>query len=422
MKLFHRFLFLCLPVAASLLHAANPAFDQFVEQFADDWMRASPLQATTAQYFSGADQDALDRKLNFVALDPVERARRVAAAKDGLRDLRKFSVSELSPVQRTSQSVVTWALNDFIRADGVVEQGFVFEQFRGLQVTLVNFLSQTHPVRNSRDVENYLVRLAQVTPLLDQGLAEAKKRAALGVIPPTFILKSTIDGIDRFLEPEVPKNVLVASLDERAEQVEAISPAARAGAVAAAEKLVKDDVIPAFRRIRALLVEQMKVSTDDAGLWRLPRGAEAYAAALSTNTTTNLTPDEVHALGLREVARIEKEMDGFLRQIGYNEGSVKDRYEKLLADSQPPAEPDPRPALLGTFEQIVRDAERRAETAFDLRPKAPLVVKREPAFTEESAAAHYTVPAPDGSRPGVFWAPLPGPTFNSLGMRTLAYH
>lgn len=96
--------------------------------------------------------------------------------------------------------------------------------------------------------------------------------------------------------------------------------------------------------------------------------------------------------------------------------------EKLEADSQPPADPDPRPALLTEYTRLVRDAEQRAALIFDLRPKVPCEVRREPPFTEQSAAAHYTPPARDGTRPGIFWAPLPGPTFNITGMRTLVYH
>jgi uncharacterized protein (DUF885 family) len=111
-----------------------------------------------------------------------------------------------------------------------------------------------------------------------------------------------------------------------------------------------------------------------------------------------------------------------LRQLGYAEGNIQERITKLEAASQPPREPDPRPALLARFEEILKDAQTRAGLIFDLRPKAPVVVKREPPFTEKNAAAHYTAPAPDGSRTGVFWVPLPGPAFRICEMRTLLYH
>ena len=121
-----------------------------------------------------------------------------------------------------------------------------------------------------------------------------------------------------------------------------------------------------------------------------------------------MTADEIHQLGLREVARIEQQMDTLLQQLGYKEGTIQVRMDKLETDSQPKEE-DPRPALLARYESILRDAEVRAKLVFDLTPKAPVVVKREPPITEKTAAAHYTGPAKDGSRPGIFWAPLPGP-------------
>jgi len=135
-----------------------------------------------------------------------------------------------------------------------------------------------------------------------------------------------------------------------------------------------------------------------------------------------MTAEQIHQLGLKEVARIEREMDGTLRQLGYRDGTIKQRMDKLEEDSQPASDPDPRPELLKEYDRILRDAEKRSALQFDLRPKAPVEVRREPPFTEKSAAAHYTVPAKDGSRPGIFWAPLPGPKFNILQMRTLVYH
>ncbi|MEO8502348.1 MAG: DUF885 domain-containing protein [Acidobacteriota bacterium] len=415
------------PAAKLSPPAAQEPFDAFVDNLVADWLRADPMSATSSQYFSGAEQDALDRKLNAkdpggTPLDAKERQARTERALAALVRLKAYSTSELSPVQRVSRAMLVWKLDDILRQTEFADHRFVFDQFRGLQVGLVNFLSQTHPVRNARDIENYLVRLAQVAPALDLGIAAAKVRAAAGVVPPKFILKSTLDGIDRFLGAEPAKNVLVAALDERAAKVDKLSAESRAASVAAATKIVGAEIIPAFGRVRTLLTDQMKTATDDAGLWSQPHGAEAYAAALASNTTTDLTPDQIHELGLKEVARIEGEMNVLLRQIGYTEGTVKARYEKLDADSQPPAEPDPRSALLARYEDILRDAEKRAALAFDVRPKAPVVVKREPPFTEKGAAAHYTAPAPDGTRPGIFWAPLPGPEYKVNSMRTLVYH
>jgi uncharacterized protein (DUF885 family) len=101
---------------------------------------------------------------------------------------------------------------------------------------------------------------------------------------------------------------------------------------------------------------------------------------------------------------------------------VKARYEQLNLSLQPPADPDPRPGLIARYEEMLADAVRRSEDVFDIRPKAPCDVKREPPITEKTAAAHYSAPARDGSLPGIFWAPLPGPVFRVVDMRTLTYH
>ncbi len=411
---------LTLSALAPALRAADAAFDKWADQLATDTVRASPTSATISQYFTGAEQDALDGQLT--PFTRVYRASRVAAAKKALTELKDFDRTKLDATQRISAAIIDWQLNETVNSEPFSDYNFVFNQFAGLQVRLVNFLSQTHPIRNARDIENYLARLDLVAAQMDEGIAQAKDAAGRGFLMPKFITVSVLGQFERFLSTEPRKNVLVASLDERAAKVKDLSAEQRAAFVAAAEKIVAANIIPAFQRAQALLQEQLPKTTDDAGLCRLSGGDKAYANALRRNTTTDLTAEEIHALGLKEVARIEGEMDGLLRQLGFTEGSVKDRVEKLNKSLQPPAEPDPRTALLARFDEILRDAEKRSALVFDLRPKAPIVVQREPSFTEKTAAAHYTGPANDGTRPGTFWAPLPGPTFNIAGMRTLVYH
>ncbi len=405
---------------AAMAHAANPAFDRFVDSFAAEWMRTDPESATQQQYFSGAEQDALDRQLTPVTA--AYEARRVAVARAGLASLAAFQRDTLDESERISAAMLQWQLEDVVARHPFESTHFVFQQFSGLQVHLVNFLSQMHPVRNRRDVENYLARLGLVAGVMDDGVAEAADRAKQGFIPPKFILTATIEQFDRFLSHPGRDNVLVTSLDERMAKVPTLSAEERAQFTAAAAKSVAESIIPAFKRAQALLTQELPRAKDDAGLWRFPNGSVAYAQALHELTTTNLTATQIHELGLKEVARIEGEMDGLFRQLGYTSGSIKERMEQLITDMNPPANPDPRPALLAGYEHILDDAQKRAALVFDLRPKAPVIVKREPAFTEKNAAAHYTHPTKDGTIPGIFWAPLPGPTYEVAEMRTLVYH
>jgi uncharacterized protein (DUF885 family) len=399
---------------------AELTFDAWADAFANDWVRADPELATTTQYFESAEQDSLDRQLTPGT--KAFRAERVNLAKRGLAELTRFNAQEFNPSQKVSFAMLRWQLEDIVRAEPFEEYRLVFQQFSGLQVQLVNFLSQTHPIRNRRDIENYLARLQLVAGQIDEGITQARERAEKGFLPPDFIIQSTLAQFDRFLAGGARQNVLVSSLVERAGKLSSVTSQERDKFAAIAEETVAKSIMPAFIRARTLLQDQSVVAKADAGLWRFAGGDKAYAEALRHSTTTDLSATQIHQLGLKEVSRIEQQMDELLRQLGYRDGTIQARMSKLETDSQPAAEPDPRPSLISRYQDILSDAQKRAALLFDIRPKAPVEVRREPPFTEKSAAAHYTVPAKDGSRPGIFWAPLPGPEFPIIEMRTLVYH
>ena len=400
----------------------------WADGFAEEWVRASPQMATRSQYFTGAEQDGLDRQLSMIgewdwAFGSKALADRAAQARRGLEALDRFNTASLTPQQRTSAAVIRWSLEDVVKLAEFPHYRYVFDQFNGFQLDLINALTQSHPIRRARDVENYLARLTLVAARVDEAIAEARAAQAAGVLPPRVIIQRMIEQLDGFLKTPARENVFVTTLGTRiASMKEPVSDDVRASSMSAAEKTVADSIIPAYQRIRALLQEQRPKATDDAGVWRLPRGADYYAAQLATYTNTRLTADEIHAIGLREVARIEGEMDTILRQLGYTNGTVNERYRQLEAAVQPKGPGDPRPQILADAEKWVRDAEKRAALIFDKTPRAPVEVRREPAFSEKTAAAHYTDPASDGSRPGIYYLPLPGAPYELVRMRSLAYH
>ncbi len=413
---------LLLVLAASPSPAgASQDLHAFFDAFAKEWIRADPQRATNLQYFEGAEQEALDRELTPVTRE--YRLSRIALARRGLAELRRFDRKALSPEDRISYASMEWQLDDVVREEPYLDTQFHFEQFGGVQRRLPDFLANTHPMRTARDAESYLTRLSRVAAILDTAIAEAREQGQKGILPPAFILRSTIDQMDRFVAPPPAQNYLVVSLGERLGKVDGVDKAKRDEIVAAAAKTVESSIYPAWQRALTLLREQLPKATEEAGLSRLPGGDAAYRHGLHRFTTTDLSPDEIHAIGEKQVARIESEMDGLLKTLGYTAGTVKDRMKKLADDAPEIKDSDPQAAIVAEYEKIVRDAEARAAKLFDLRPKAPVVVKREPAFSEANAAAHYTAPARDGSLPGVFWVPLPGKTFRTSDVRrTLAYH
>lgn len=400
--------------------AANPGFDAWSESFAADWVRLSPERATMSQYFSGAEQAALERQLS--PLTPERRAQQAKLAREGLARLAGYEAGPLTPEQRVSAAILRWSLQREVLAEPFQDHNFLFNQLGGPQVRLVSFLTEQHPLRHSADVDAYLARLGQVGQRLDEGLTRTRAALARGLLPPRFIAERARTQVQAVLAAPAAQSDFVTALARRTDKLAGLKPEERQQALATATKLVDEGVLPAYRRVLAMLDELLPRTTAEAGLSRLPNGATAYAQALAANTTTTMGAQEIHDIGLREVARIEAQMDQLLRGLGRKEGTVNERLAALRDAVAPPAEPDPRPALLARYAEAVRDAERRAQAYFNLQPKAPVEVRRVPALTERTSSAYYTTPAPDGSRPGIFWAPLPGPSFNTLGMYSLAVH
>lgn len=399
---------------------AAPSFADWSESFAADWVRQSAELATSTQYFSGDQQAALDRQLT--PLTPARRAGRVAQAKKALAQLDGYAPAALTPDERVGAAVLRWSLQSTVATAPYDDYGFVFNQQSGAHLRYVGLLSENQPLRRPADLAAFLSRLAQVDQRLDEAIARAREAAARGLLPPRFILERARTQVEGFLAQPGADNDIVAGLARRSARVDGLAADERQRAIDDATALVQTRVRPAYQRVLALLDELHPRTTADAGLWRLPDGDKAYAQALSAYTTTSLSAEQIHAVGLREVARIEAQMDRVLAAQGRREGSVQARLVALRAELQPPADPDPRPALIQRYADAVRDAQQRALPLFNLVPAAPVEVRRVPALTERTASAYYTTPAPDGSRPGIFWAPLPGPGYDVLRIRSLAVH
>jgi len=399
--------------------ATNAAFDQWVDAFTAEWSRGSPSASGSAA--DAADNGDLDTVL--LAVQNAQREQRVALAQRGLAEVAQFGPDALDASQRVSVELLRWHLDMFLARQPFADHAFVFRQLRGLHVALVDSIAERSPLRRPRDVDGYLERLGKVSGQIDQGIARARAAAAKGLIPPRFILERSLQQLEMFLEPPAAQNIYVTSLSGRGAAVEGLVAGRLAKAVTEATRVVAEQVRPAYGRVQTLLLELLPRSTDDAGISQRPEGAAAYAQALAFFTSTKLSADEIHAIGLREVARLEREMDGLLRQLGFTEGSFAERLGRAAFGPPLPETPEPRGVLIARYTEIIRDAEQRSTSLFNLKPTAPVEVRRVPALTERTASAHYTAPPADGSRGGVFWVPLPGSVFSlTLRMRSLAYH
>ncbi len=397
-----------------------PTFNTWSERFAADWVRLSAERATFAQYFSAEEQAALDRQLT--PLTAAQRDRRLALARQGLVQLARFEAQSLTPDERVGAGILRWSLQQELNGAPFDDHRFIFNQLGGPHLGYVRLLSENQPLRKPADLQVFLSRLTQMDQRLDEALVLARSAAERGLLPPRFILEKARVQVQAFIDQGVDNHDISTGLARRSALIEGLADGERQAAIEQAKKLLQERVLPAYRRVAAFMDTLLPRTDTRAGLWRLPDGDKAYAQALAESTTTTMTSEQIHAVGLREVARIEARMDAILKTLGRDKGTVQERLTALRTELQPPPEPDPRPMLIERYAAAVRDAERRAAPLFNLKPRAPVEVRRVPALIERTASAHYTPPAPDGSRPGIFWAPLPGPTYDLLRIKSLAVH
>jgi len=409
---------------ASLVLAQNSpqTIDDFFRDFTAEWVRHDPNLATSSRYFSGEEQDRLERQLTPQTLS--WKRDRIQRARQGLAELRKFNRASLTETQRISAELMEWQLDEVIREEPFFDYTFPLDQMNGANVGLVETMTVRHPLLTERDAENYVAALGEVRARMEEAIAEARRLETQKIIPPKFILQATVKQMQGFSDPSPGQNPFVTAFDDKMAAIKTLPEAKRQQLRAAAEKVVGEGIYPAWKKAIALLESQSAKATDDAGVWRLKGGAEAYEYFLHRFTTTNLTAAEIHEIGLKQVQTIESQMDALLRKLGRTDGSVRDRAEKLKVDLRypNPTSEESRAQIMRDIDGILADALKRSALLFDLRPKSPIIAQPFPRFREANAAANYNAPAPDGSRPGTFQFPRRIDNMTKFGLRSIVYH
>lgn len=299
------------------------------------------------------------------------------------------------------------------------ENGYLFDQMNGAQSDLPAFLINIHRVSTEKHAADYVSRIEGLGAVLDTLTAEARERSENGVMPPDWVYPYVISDIENLVRPGETNAVLedfaakvnALDIDDEA-KMELIN-----ASVVAWDRYAR----PAYERLLVEMKRQQAIAPTEDGIWRLPDGAAYYEALLGNYTTTDLTADEIHAIGLREVARIHDEMRVIMRQVGF-EGTLQEFFEYTRNGDQ--FFYTTREAYLADVEAKLNAMEAKLPQFFNTLPKAPLVVKPVEAFREQSAGkAFYNSPAPDGSRPGTYYVNL----YNLRDMsknelEALAYH
>ncbi len=392
-------------------------------------LRESPETATSLGLSEEQAGGRFNNRLSDYSASGLNRAAEIA--RTAVAALKAIPTGELSHQDGVSQRVVTTALGYSIEGtnfgygtygNGAV-QPYVVTQLGGAFTAVPDFLDSQHQINSVQSAADYLDRLKEFARVLDQETSRIETDAAGGVIPPDFVIDGALKQLRDFAAKKPQDTVLVSSFVRRAKEVTGLD---HAGMNDQALVITRDMVLPAYRRQIAALEAIRPRAVHDAGVWRLPNGDALYRAALKAWNTTDLTPDEIHALGLKLIDQLTIEMDAILDARGLTKGSVAERIQKLSEDKSQiyPNTDAGKQLLLSDLNRQVQAIEARMPEVFGVSPKAKLEVKRVPPYIEAGApGGYYQSAALDGSRPGAYYINLRDTAeWPKFTLPTLTYH
>lgn len=366
------------------------------------------------------------------------------ANQDAEMAIQRANVAEMrelfDPDRLTDQGHLSFRLAEYQlalaeRMDKWRGYNYTFSQMRGAHAGIASFLIGQHKVTNKSDAEAYIARLRGIEAYLGQNLENAQAAAERGIRPPLFVYDFVINGAANVIDgypfegvgPDSPSPLyadFVGKVDALATNGTITEDEASTLKLEARGALI-DHVYPAYSNMITWVSEDQANANTDDGAWKLPDGDAYYRDRLVQMTTTDMTADEIHQLGLAEMDRIHDEMRAIMAQVGF-EGSLQDFFEFTRTDAQffKPNTDEGKAEYLAEATAMIDTMREALPSVFNTFPQAELEVKAVEAFRERAAGkAFYQRPAPDGSRPGVYYANLYRMQDMPLyQMEALAYH
>jgi uncharacterized protein (DUF885 family) len=371
------------------------------------------LDGTPFDYYNDELTDASPRQFE----------RSLALSRKNVELLRAYDRDVLSPQQQRSYDVLSWYLQNRLNQQPFKMHGYVITQNYGAYLGLVDFMTRVHRVADERGAKDYLSRLRAVAFKMDQELAVAQLQVEAGIVPPRFIITKILLNLHNIRDGNPGASLYFTMFKEKLASVNELTADVSEKLESQALVIIRDGVHPAYDRTIAFFTALEKTATDAAGIWKHPNGAAYYQYLIGSHTTTDLTAEEIHELGLAEVTRIEKEMAQIFLALGHGHAPVAESLRKLSTDPRflSPDTDQAKDELVAQYQQILDEINEGVSAAFRIKPRAALKVKRIPAYRESTAASHYAPPTLDGSRLGIFFVNL-SKIPPSWTMRTLAYH
>ena len=349
-------------------------------------------------------------------------------AKANLAMLDRYNRNDLGREAQLSYDTLHYYLSDQVEGERFMLHDFPINQMHGLQSALPGFMVDTHQVTTRSEAEDYIARLHKFPRKFEQALDGMRAQERAGILPPRFLVEKVLLQMHGFGARPARENTLYTSFKAKLDNIPLadMNEKVRAELLQGVAGAVEKSVYPAYANVISYFVKLEPRAQADNGAWAMPDGDDYYAWCVRHHTTTNLTPQRVHELGLADVARVSGIMDKLLREQGREEGTVGERMQQLLRDPAQhfPDTPDGRKALLAQYQAIMQEADRKLSPLFEVRPKTAVEVRPAPADSEADAPSAYYMPgAFDGTRPGVFYANLRSlGDVPKLGLRNTVYH
>lgn len=403
-----------------------------------------PSSERLAAFFEEAFQSQLDRSPMFkTALgmkedygkwdDPSDQNAAAELAMDVAllgRLQTEFDVHSLEGQDRLSYRLFERRIEKAIEGYRWRFHSYPVNQMFGAQSELASFLINYHRIETRQDARDYISRLHGFFAYFEAVVEGLYARAEKGILPPDFVFPLVLNDCRNLIsgapfEESEEASTLLADFAKKIAAVENLAEADRQTMLAEAKHALLKSVLPAYHKLIRALEDLETQATNEAGVWKFPQGGEYYMHRLRSVTTTEMSASGIHDLGLREMDRIHDEMRAIMRAVEYD-GDLQAFFEFMRDDERfyYPNDEEGRSRYLKEATAIVDDFREDLDRMFGIKPKAEMVVKRVEPFREKSAGkAFYSVGAPDGSRPGVYYANLyrmdEMPTYQ---MEALAFH
>jgi len=342
-----------------------------------------------------------------------------------LERLKGYSLDTLSAEQQISYKIIYWMFDREIQGEKFLFHEYKINQLFGILSYLTLIFFQLQQLDVPEDVENYLLRLRRIPDQLGQAIDLMTYQKDRAIYPPAFALQKVITRIQNLLSPVIADNIFYKRLAACIDKVHGVN---KDDVLQQAQLIIQTHVYPALKLLQEHCQQLLTSVHSNHGVWALPAGDEYYAFMLKQHTTTNLSADEIHELGLQEVARIQHEMRILLAREGVVDAQkeVGELMQQLAQNDRFyfPQSDEGRQQCLAQYEAILARCRSELYPLFDLKPTMQVMLQAVPKEEEEGQPqAYYLEPSIDGSRPGIFFANLRNmkevPTY---GMETLVMH